>query len=50
MRDEGNVGTKLRSLIRRIGANRDTQPEWAADIERQIEATLTRRGFRPQRR
>ncbi|MGO4372084.1 hypothetical protein AB4Z21_15170 [Paenibacillus sp. MCAF20] len=27
--DEGSPASKLRSLIRRVGANKDTQPEWA---------------------
>jgi hypothetical protein len=29
MRDEGGPGSKLRSLIKRVGANTDTQPDWA---------------------
>jgi hypothetical protein len=29
MRDEGSTGSMLRSLIKRVGANHDTQPEWA---------------------
>ncbi|WP_169083232.1 DUF2577 family protein [Paenibacillus sp. PL91] len=27
--DEGGPGSKLHSLIKRIGSNNDTQPEWA---------------------